>query len=137
MTGSAKGEICMRGKVFLVVAVVFLFGFGAGGYTWGQGIYKWVDEKGTIHFSDGPVSVPQKSQETSPEKNQLKSPDKNQGKGANRQVVQEDSQAILKQYEFGKRDLPNEMLKYGSAGSAVSHQGAAKAASAAAPKGRS
>jgi Domain of unknown function (DUF4124) len=136
MTGSAKGENCMRRKVILVAAVVFLFGLGVGGHTWGQGIYKWVDEKGTIHFSDGSAPVPQKSLETSPDRNQLNSPDKNQGKGASRQAVQEDSQAVLKRYEFGKRDLPNQTLKYGSGRSAGTHQGTGKAASAAPPKGR-
>ncbi len=125
----------MRRKVFLVVAFVFLFGFGVGD-SWGQGIYRWVDEKGTIHFSDNPAPVTPKSQETIPDKNQLESPDKNQGKRANRQAVQEDSHTILKQYEFGKRDVPNQKLKYGSARSASSKQGTEKAASAAAPKSR-
>ncbi len=125
----------MRGKIFPVVAFVFLFGFGVGD-TWGQGIYKWVDEKGTIHFSDNPAPITQKSQETIPDKNQLESPDKNQGKGANGQAVQKDSHAILKQYEFGRRNVPDQMLKQGSARPTSSQQGAGKTGSAAAPKGK-
>ncbi len=125
----------MRTKIFPVVAFVFLFGLGVGD-TWGQGIYKWVDEKGTIHFSDSPAPINQKSQETTPDQNQLKSPGQNQGKGADRQAAREDSHTILKQYEFGKRNIPNQTLKYGSARSASSQQGAGKAVSAAAPKGR-
>ncbi len=41
-----------------IVLITFLV-FGLLGITesiFGQGIYKWVDEKGTIHFSDNPTS---------------------------------------------------------------------------------
>jgi hypothetical protein len=41
--------------VVLVIFLVFgLFAFAENIY--GQGYYKWVDEKGTIHFSDNPAS---------------------------------------------------------------------------------
>ena len=42
-----------------VVLITFL-AFGLLGLTeniFGQGFYKWVDEKGTIHFSDDPPST--------------------------------------------------------------------------------
>jgi hypothetical protein len=42
-----------------VVLIAFLT-FGLLGLTeniFGQGLYKWVDEKGTIHFSDNPPSA--------------------------------------------------------------------------------
>lgn len=59
----------MRGRAFLVVLILFLLGMG--GNTWGQGIHKRADEKGTIHFSNSPVSTTQKNQ------------DQSQGKGQN------------------------------------------------------
>jgi hypothetical protein len=42
-----------------IVLIVFLV-FGLLAFTekiFGQGLYKWVDEKGTIHFSDNPPST--------------------------------------------------------------------------------
>jgi len=42
-------------KIVLTTFVVFgLFVFTEN--IFGQGFYKWVDEKGTIHFSDNPTS---------------------------------------------------------------------------------
>jgi len=41
-----------------IVLIVFLV-FGLLAFTekiFGQGLYKWVDEKGTVHFSDNPTS---------------------------------------------------------------------------------
>jgi hypothetical protein len=42
-----------------IVLITFLF-FGLLAFTeniFGQEFYKWVDEKGTVHFSDNPTSV--------------------------------------------------------------------------------
>jgi hypothetical protein len=42
-------------KIVLIVFLVFgLLGFN--GNIFAEGIYKWVDEKGTINFSDNPTS---------------------------------------------------------------------------------
>ena len=42
-------------KIVLTTFLVFgLFAFTEN--IFGQGFYKWVDEKGTIHFSDNPTS---------------------------------------------------------------------------------
>jgi len=42
-------------KIVLTTFLVFsLFAFTEN--IFGQGFYKWVDEKGTIHFSDNPAS---------------------------------------------------------------------------------
>jgi len=42
-------------KIVLITFLVFgLFAFTEN--IFGQGFYKWVDEKGTIHFSDNPTS---------------------------------------------------------------------------------
>jgi hypothetical protein len=42
----------MRKIVFTIFLVVGLFVFTEN--IFGQGLYKWVDEKGTTHFSDNP-----------------------------------------------------------------------------------
>jgi hypothetical protein len=42
-------------KIVLIAFVAFgLLGFNENIFA--QGIYKWVDEKGTVHFSDNPTS---------------------------------------------------------------------------------
>ena len=41
------------------IVLITFFVFGLLGITesiFGQGLYKWVDEKGTVHFSDNPPS---------------------------------------------------------------------------------
>jgi len=41
------------------IVLVMLLTFGLFGFTENviaQGIYKWIDEKGTVHFSDNPTS---------------------------------------------------------------------------------
>lgn len=45
----------MRKIVLIVFLVSSLFAFTEEGF--GQGLYKWVDEKGTIHLSDNPPST--------------------------------------------------------------------------------
>lgn len=130
----------MRAKVLLLVLLLFLFGMG--GNTWGQGMYKWVDEKGTIHFSESPVSTTPKNQDQSQgktqgktqdknqvkaqakdevrahAKNEVRAPDKNQEKKLDKPVVEKESGAVLKRLEFGNRYIPKDMRKYGPAGPA-------------------
>jgi len=91
---------------------------------WAQ-LYKWVDEKGTIHFSDNPPPGALKSQDKDQAKVQVKTQDKNQEKNQvknqkgnpEKQTPQEaDTQAILKRLEIGNRYIPDDMKKYGPAG---------------------
>ena len=63
--------------------------------TLGSEIYKWVDEKGIVHYSENPPSVSTKDREG--------------------QLAKEDSISILKKREFGNREIPKDMLKYGAA----------------------
>jgi hypothetical protein len=84
-------------------------------------LYKWVDEKGTIHFSDDPPPAALKTQAKDPAKVQVKTQDKNQEKNQKRnsekQTTQEsDTQAILKRLEMGNRYIPDDMKKYGPGG---------------------
>jgi hypothetical protein len=84
-------------------------------------LYKWVDEKGTIHFSDDPPPAVLKTQAKDPAKVQVKTQDKNQEKNQKRnsekQTTQEsDTQAILKRLEMGNRYIPDDMKKYGPGG---------------------
>ena len=103
-------------------------------------IYKWVDEKGTVHFSDGAPGVAAKDQDRGPEKGQDRSQDKNSDRkqdktigqkqignqdvrkvkgpdgGGDRRVAKENTQAILKNLEFGNRYIPDDMKKYGPSG---------------------
>lgn len=124
----------MRSKVFLAFLVLSLFAIGEN--TWGQ-IYKWVDEKGTVHFSDNPTSVTLKSQDESQDKSQDKNQVKNQDKTLDKQTTKEDTSAILKRLEIGNRYIPEDMRKYGPAGPAAYERprdGGGQAASTPSPR---
>jgi hypothetical protein len=87
-------------------------------------IYKWVDEKGTVHFSESPASgvvksqdksqgkALDKNQETSQNRSQNRVLDKKEGKG----TAKENDRATLKHLEVGNRYIPEDMKKYGPAG---------------------
>lgn len=45
----------MQKIIFITFLVFGLFGFTEN--IFGQGYYKWVDEKGTVHFTDNPTSA--------------------------------------------------------------------------------
>ena len=91
-------------------------------------LYKWVDEKGTIHFSDDPPPVALKTQAKDLAKVQVKTQDRNQEKNQKgnpeKQATQEaDTQAILKRLEMGNRYIPDDMKKYGPGGGYEGPQG--------------
>jgi hypothetical protein len=127
-----SGEIEMRSKAFLVFLVLFLFAIGKD--AWANEIYKWVDEKGTMHLSDTPPPAVLKNQDKSlpknqdfnkdktDDKNQAKNPDKNkaakQDGNSNKLTAKEDTTAILKRLEVGNRTIPEDMRKYAPAGPA-------------------
>ncbi len=68
-------------KIVLITFLVFgLFAFTEN--IFGQGFYKWVDEKGTIHFSDNPTSSVFKRE---------------------KELPKEDGIEVLKRLERGKR----------------------------------
>jgi len=97
----------MRNMVFgLFLAFVLLT---MGGDTWGGEMYKWVDEKGTLHLSDNPTSGIFQKQE--------------------KKVAEEDTSAILKKLETGNRDIPRDMWKYGPAGESQSRPSAEQSTS--------
>ena len=55
-------------KIILVLLLVF----GLLAFTekiFGQGLYKWVDEKGTVHFSDNPPSAVSDREKEPPKEN--------------------------------------------------------------------
>ena len=94
---------------------------------WAQ-LYKWVDEKGTIHFSDEPPPASLKTQPKDPVKVQVKTQDRNQVKdqkgNPEKQATQEgDTQAILKRLEMGNRYIPDDMKKYGPGGGSEGPRG--------------
>ena len=119
----------MRTKTFLVFLILFLFAIGKN--SWGDEFYKWVDEKGTLHFLDNSTSVnvrrqdesQGKTQDRNQDKNQVKRQDKNQVKNQDgnldKETTKEDVLAILKRLEIGNRYIPEDMQKYGPAGPAV------------------
>jgi len=80
--------------------------------SWGQ-MYKWVDEKGTLNFSDNPASVPPKKQGKQPQQPEK---EKKQTVSQPKQAAKEDTLAILKGMEYGNRKIPEDMLKYGPGG---------------------
>jgi hypothetical protein len=54
-----------------IILITFLF-FGLLAFTqniFGQGLYKWVDEKGTVHFSDNPPSAVSNREKEPPKEN--------------------------------------------------------------------
>ena len=104
----------MGNKICLVFLVLFIFAIGNN--TWGQGFYKWIDEKGVVHFSEEPPPVIPKNQGKDQDKTQVKSRDKKQDKTLDTQTTKEDSLAILKGLEVGNRTIPKDMRKYGPAG---------------------
>jgi hypothetical protein len=81
-------------KVALAVLVVFTLSISSGN-VWAESIYKWVDEKGTVNFSD------------SPQPDVRNHPDK--------KAIKENTDATVKKLEMGKRVLSRDMLKYGAA----------------------
>jgi hypothetical protein len=127
-----SGEIEMRSKVFLVFLVLFLLAIDEN--TWANEIYKWVDEKGTVHLSDTPPPAVLKNQDKgqpknqdlnkdkTDDKNQVKNQDKNKVKkqdgDSDKLTTKEDALAILKRLEVGNRTIPEDMRKYGPAGPA-------------------
>jgi len=65
----------------------------------GQYLYKWVDEKGTMHLSESPPP---------------KTPDKE-----TKQTSTENAAEILKKLEVGNREIPDDMKKYGPGGGGI------------------
>jgi hypothetical protein len=85
-------------RLLLILFIVFgLLGTGEKGF--GQYLYKWVDEKGTVHFSEDP---PSEEETTVKEK---------------KKPSTENTAKILKKLEYGNREIPDDMKKYGPAGS--------------------
>jgi hypothetical protein len=87
-------------------------------------IYKWVDEKGTLHFSESPTSGAVKNQDKSQVKAQDKNKEipqdrgqsKNLDKKEGKQTTKENDRPTLKHMEVGSRYIPEDMKKYGPAG---------------------
>ena len=109
-----KGDKMER-KAFLFL-LILPFLIITSDHCWAQ-VYKWVDDKGTVHFSDGPppgnLKSQDKSQEKVREKSQVKDQNKNPEKTVDKQATQENTQAILKRLEIGNRQIPEDMKKYG------------------------
>lgn len=54
------------------IVLILLLVFSLSAFTekiFGQGLYKWVDEKGTIHFSDDPPSTVSNQEKEPPKEN--------------------------------------------------------------------
>jgi hypothetical protein len=77
------------------VVIVILTLLISSGTVLGESIHKWVDEKGTVNFSD------------SPQPDVRNHPDK--------KAIKEDTNATVKRLEVGKRVISRDMLKYGAA----------------------
>ena len=115
----------MKKRIIPLFLIFFLLTID--GICWAQ-LYKWVDEKGTVHFSDSPppgalksqskdqTRVQGKDQVKTEEKGQEKRPSKNQSNPPEKQPSQEDTLAILKRLEVGNRQIPDDMKKYGPGG---------------------
>ena len=63
-------KIEMKGMIFLAVIGIMIPSLLA----FGQQVYRWTDEKGTIHLTDDPTLVPEKFREQIKEKELPKEP---------------------------------------------------------------
>ncbi len=126
----------VKKAVGFIFTFVFLFVTGECGAQ----LYQWVDDKGTLHFSESPPpDLPKSSDKTqdksrdNSEKPRIKDQSRNQTKktlAKNQPVHQEaarektlrqdDTQAILKRLEFGNRQIPEDLKKYAPAAPAPS-----------------
>jgi hypothetical protein len=94
-----RSEVPKKLSILFILFMVFgLLGIGEKGFA--QYLYKWVDEKGTVHFSEDPPAETSVNEEKKP-------PTENTAK-------------ILKKLEFGKREIPEDMRKYGPGGGGIS-----------------
>lgn len=84
----------MRNKVLPILLAFVLLAMGE--MALGQEIYKWVDEKGVVHFTDNPTS--------------------GSLRGKKEQSSKENSAEILKKLEIGNRNIPRDMWIYGPGG---------------------
>jgi hypothetical protein len=119
---SVEEGIGMNYRILLFFLALFSFILGSN--VCSAQIYKWVDEKGTVHFSDSPASgviknqdknqgkALDKNQEKPQDRSQSRPPDKKEGK----QTAKENDRATLKHLEVGNRYIPEDMKKYGPAG---------------------
>ncbi len=92
-------------------------------------LYQWVDEKGTLHFSESPP--PEKVKNLDKKQDQIKDKGvvRDKTKGEDKKTIsnytvrnqeqsrsaKEDSISILKRLEVGNRPIPDDMKKYGPA----------------------
>jgi hypothetical protein len=86
-----------------VVLIAFLV-FGLLGLTeniFGQGLYKWVDEKGTIHFSDDPPPTTSNREKEPPKENGIEVLKKLEG--GSRQETSSDGKSIRIGYSQSSR----------------------------------
>lgn len=111
----------MNKRIIPLFLIFFLLAIN--GICWAQ-LYKWVDEKGTVHFSENPPPGDLKSQNKDQTgvqgkdqvKTQEKRASKNQSNQPGKQPSQEENLAILKRLEVGNRQIPDDMKKYGPGG---------------------
>jgi hypothetical protein len=89
----------------LVILLLVLGLLAIGGKTHAQGLYKWVDEKGVFHISDSPPPRPSGKEEKRIQRENAK-----------------ESMKKLKGLELGSRAIPDDMKKYGPAGTEVTRR---------------
>ncbi len=96
----------MQKQIILLVLLAFLLIHPAQQAT-ADPIYKWVDEKGTLNFSDNPSPKAFESQAKS-------RPPTAAGPSGRREGIEKgDSLAVVKNLEIGHRPIPKDMHKYG------------------------
>jgi len=88
----------MRKIVLVMVLTVGLFAFSEN--IFGQELYKWVDEKGTVHFSDNPTSVIFSQVKERPKENGLETLKRSE-KGNRSQATASGGKRIIIDYSQG------------------------------------
>ena len=87
----------------IVFATLIIFSFG-----WAE-IYKWVDEKGTVHFTEDPSTIPEKYREQAREY-QIEN-EETRKKKTHEEITRQAIETWYRQQSLGKIDLMEKMVQ--------------------------
>jgi len=94
-------------KQIILLALLAFFLIPFAQQTMADPIYKWIDEKGTLNFSDNPSPKIFESQAKN------RPPTTASPSGRREGIEKGDSLAVVKNLEIGHRSIPSDMHKYG------------------------
>ena len=98
-------SVVQKQIILLALLAFFLIPFAQ--QTMADPIYKWIDEKGTLNFSDNPSPKVFESQAKNRPLTTASPSGRREG------IEKGDSLAVVKNLEIGRRSIPSDMHKYG------------------------